>query len=268
MNGQCASVGKQLVSRMAHAFMEGWQTFKLVQVECMALALTICLTLSMPVSALAKEDAAQKVVSTPDATQPTSSQTDNKPVTQTDLPNASVANSADQQPEKAETVALQSAQTEPHAPAQPLNAMPLANSIAESHPIAASDTASTSIPKKAAESPRPSELSVIQPVLALLAVFGIMFVIAWVLKKGRLLPTVNKDALKSIGTISLGGKTCISVVEVGEHWLVVGATPQQVTLLHVLPKQTVQQTPATPNDVPFKTWLDTTLKKFNQQRPS
>ena len=59
------------------------------------------------------------------------------------------------------------------------------------------------------------ELSVMQPILALLAVFGAMFAIVWILKKGRLLPAVSKDVLKLIGCLPLGGKAYVAVVEVG-----------------------------------------------------
>ncbi len=41
--------------------------------------------------------------------------------------------------------------------------------------------------------------------------------------------------MKTIGGASLGGKERVAVVEIGDTWLVLGAAPGNVRLLHTMP---------------------------------
>jgi flagellar protein FliO/FliZ len=41
--------------------------------------------------------------------------------------------------------------------------------------------------------------------------------------------------VRTVGGVSLGGKERVAVVEIGDTWLVLGAAPGSVRLLHTLP---------------------------------
>ncbi len=67
-------------------------------------------------------------------------------------------------------------------------------------------------------------------ILSLIMVLVIIFVSAIVLKRFNLLQQ-SSNQLKVIGSLSLGAKERVVVVQVGEQQLVLGVCPQQVTLL-------------------------------------
>ncbi|MGF6611808.1 flagellar biogenesis protein FliO [Paraburkholderia sp. WSM4175] len=45
--------------------------------------------------------------------------------------------------------------------------------------------------------------------------------------------------MKTVGGASLGGKERVAVVEIGDTWLVLGAAPGNVRLLHTMPAGSV-----------------------------
>ncbi|MDD2833999.1 MAG: flagellar biosynthetic protein FliO [Methylotenera sp.] len=67
--------------------------------------------------------------------------------------------------------------------------------------------------------------------LGLIAVLGILGLLAWVLK--RLVPGVGKQqsAVRIVGGVSVGARERVMVLEVADRWLVVGVAPGQVSAL-------------------------------------
>ncbi|TAN27724.1 MAG: flagellar biosynthetic protein FliO [Castellaniella sp.] len=76
----------------------------------------------------------------------------------------------------------------------------------------------------------------LQVILALLFIVGLLLAMAWVARRsGWIRQHVNRTDLKVLGTLRLGARTSIALVQVRDAHLVVGVTAQQITLLHTLP---------------------------------
>jgi|TARA_R110000850_G_scaffold271198_2_gene405237 flagellar protein FliO/FliZ len=76
---------------------------------------------------------------------------------------------------------------------------------------------------------------VLQPILALLFILALILGGAWVARRTGLLKTRGKaTAIRVVGSQSLGGRSFISIVEVENARLVIGVTPQNISLLHTL----------------------------------
>jgi len=88
--------------------------------------------------------------------------------------------------------------------------------------------------------------AVLQTIVALAVVVGLVFACAWVARRLGLQPSGRGNVLKTIGGLSLGGKERVAVVEIGDTWLVLGAAPGNVRLLHTLPAGSGNVSPAAP----------------------
>lgn len=109
--------------------------------------------------------------------------------------------------------------------------------------------------------------NVIQSILALLSVFGIMFLIVWVLKKGKMIHTMPKGLLKQVAILPLSNKESVRVIECSDTWIVIGVTAQQITLLHTLSKEELPQlSDDQSHDIPFKDWFDSTLSRLRKSK--
>ncbi|HEX2519722.1 MAG TPA: flagellar biosynthetic protein FliO [Castellaniella sp.] len=76
----------------------------------------------------------------------------------------------------------------------------------------------------------------LQVILALLFIVGLLLAMAWVARRsGWIRQHVNRADLKILGTLRLGARASIALVQVRDAQLVVGVTAQQITLLHTLP---------------------------------
>ena len=77
--------------------------------------------------------------------------------------------------------------------------------------------------------------AVLQTVVGLAVVIGIVFGFAWLARRLGFQPAQRSGLVKTIGGASLGGKERVALVEIGDAWLVLGAAPGQVRLLHTMP---------------------------------
>jgi flagellar protein FliO/FliZ len=77
--------------------------------------------------------------------------------------------------------------------------------------------------------------AVLQTIVALAVVVCLVFACAWVARRFGFQPSGRGNVLKTVGGLSLGGKERVAVVEIGDTWLVLGAAPGNVRLLHTLP---------------------------------
>ncbi len=77
--------------------------------------------------------------------------------------------------------------------------------------------------------------AVLQTIVGLAVVIGLVFGFAWLARRFGLQPGHRGGVVKTIGGTSLGGKERVAVVEVGDTWLVLGAAPGNVRLLHTMP---------------------------------
>ncbi|HEY9194422.1 MAG TPA: flagellar biosynthetic protein FliO [Methyloversatilis sp.] len=78
--------------------------------------------------------------------------------------------------------------------------------------------------------------AVIQMLGALALVLAVLFAVLWLLRRvsgGRLNGTAP---IRTVGGIALGSRERVVLLEIGEHWLVVGVAPGSVTGIATLPR--------------------------------
>ncbi len=85
----------------------------------------------------------------------------------------------------------------------------------------------------------------VQMLLGLLVVLGIIFAMAWLIRRMGHVQVRMQGVLKVLGGISIGQRERIVLVQVGEQQLLIGVAPGQIRTLHVL--STPVAGDATPN---------------------
>nr|WP_240324506.1 flagellar biosynthetic protein FliO [Trinickia diaoshuihuensis] len=77
--------------------------------------------------------------------------------------------------------------------------------------------------------------AVLQTLVGLAVVVALVFACAWLARRLGLQPSGRGQLVRTVGGVSLGGKERVAVVEIGDTWLVLGAAPGSVRLLHTMP---------------------------------
>ncbi|PMX46002.1 flagellar biosynthetic protein FliO [Pseudomonas sp. FW301-21B01] len=87
-----------------------------------------------------------------------------------------------------------------------------------------------------------------QLVLGLLLVVGLIFVLAWLMRRVQNIGPGNAQVIEMIGSRALGPRDRLVLVQVGEEQILLGITPGRITPLHVLktPVNVDASQPATP----------------------
>ncbi|HEX9171220.1 MAG TPA: flagellar biosynthetic protein FliO [Telluria sp.] len=115
----------------------------------------------------------------------------------------------------------------------------------------------------------PSAGSLLQTILALSFVLALLAGLAWFMKRfGARALMGGSVNLRIVGSLNLGGRERLMVVEVGDQWIVVGASPGRVNALATMPKQESAEQSATlaghmPAASSFAEWLKQTIDKRN-----
>jgi flagellar protein FliO/FliZ len=108
--------------------------------------------------------------------------------------------------------------------------------------------------------------SLLQTSVALLFVIALMLGLAWLTKRfgPRNFGGANSN-VKLVGSLSVGTRERILVVEVGEQWIVVGASPGRMNALATMPRQESSEVaiPATVPGANFAEWFKQTIDKRN-----
>ena len=86
----------------------------------------------------------------------------------------------------------------------------------------------------------------LQALVGLAIVVGLIVVTAYLLKRIQPGRFAASNVLRPVASLSLGTRERVVVVEMGEHWLVLGVTAQNITTLHTAPKS-VTGAPADPD---------------------
>jgi flagellar protein FliO/FliZ len=74
----------------------------------------------------------------------------------------------------------------------------------------------------------------LQMLIGLIIVLGIIFAMAWLIRRMGHVPVRMQGALKVLCGISVGQRERIMLIQVGEQQLLVGIAPGQIRTLHVL----------------------------------
>ena len=87
-----------------------------------------------------------------------------------------------------------------------------------------------------------------QLVLGLLLVIGLIFVLAWLMRRVQRIGPGNGQVIELVGSRALGPRDRLVLVQVGEEQILLGLTPGRITPLHVLktPVNVDQTESATP----------------------
>jgi flagellar protein FliO/FliZ len=117
----------------------------------------------------------------------------------------------------------------------------------------------------------PAAGSLLQTIFALCVVLGLLALLAWFMKRYGPKAQAGSANIKLVGALNLGGRERIMVVEVGDQWIVVGASPGRVNALATMPRQAgadagVPGAMLHPHQAPaasFGEWLKQTIDKRN-----
>jgi flagellar protein FliO/FliZ len=176
-------------------------------------------------------------------------------------PTAAAVATAAETPAAPAAPAAVPAETAP-APA-PAAAAPAATAAAPSGPLA------MTIPTPPASATSAGG-GLLQTTFALLFVLALMLGLAWFMKRfGPKHFGGGNSNVKLVGSLSVGTRERILVVEVGEQWIVVGASPGRMNALATMPRQ--ESSEAAPpaglsNSLPtanFAEWFKQTIDKRN-----
>lgn len=80
-----------------------------------------------------------------------------------------------------------------------------------------------------------TEADVLRMVVSLAFIVFVLLAGAWLMRRAGWLRTGANQEIKVLGAHSLGARSSVAVIQVQDARLVVGVTPQQITLLHTLP---------------------------------
>jgi flagellar protein FliO/FliZ len=102
----------------------------------------------------------------------------------------------------------------------------------------------------------------LQIMLALLFVIALMLALAWVMKRVAPMQGQQQLGMKIIGSLHLGQREKIMVVEVGDQWLILGVTPSGISRLESMPRQEHLLQNGTPvAGKAFQSWLQSKIAK-------
>jgi flagellar protein FliO/FliZ len=163
--------------------------------------------------------------------------------------------------------AAQARQGQAPAPAASVSAAPAASASVQAPivlPPSAPATAAVPQPMTAG----PAAGSLLQTIFALCLVLGLLALLAWFMKRYGPKAQAGSAHVKLVGALNLGGRERIMVVEVGDQWIVVGASPGRVNALATMPRQPGTEPaaalhPHQPSAASFGEWLKQTIDKRN-----
>ena len=114
----------------------------------------------------------------------------------------------------------------------------------------------------------PSAGNLLQTIFGLTLVLGLLAGLAWFMKRFGPRNASGSANMRVVGALNLGGRERVVVVEVGDQWIVVGASPGRINALATMPRQEgVEPSAALAANMPsasgFADWLKQTIDKRN-----
>ena len=103
------------------------------------------------------------------------------------------------------------------------------------------------VPSPAAEPVRSfAAAGLLQAGFGLALVIGLIFLLAWSVRRFGLQPSGKGRLLKVVSSVMVGQRERVVVVEIAGSWLVLGVAAGQVRALHTLPAQSLPEAQAAP----------------------
>jgi len=101
---------------------------------------------------------------------------------------------------------------------------------------------------------------------SLLAVIAIIVALAFVAKRIGIAGSAGNSRIKVISQLAIGPREKVCIIEVGDEWLVVGTTTQQMTLLSKTTRiETAGNLPPESTRPDFSKLLDTLRGRIGKQ---
>jgi flagellar protein FliO/FliZ len=96
---------------------------------------------------------------------------------------------------------------------------------------------------RAADAPPPAALlpGLLQATLGLAAVLVLIWAAAWLVRRLSPVGSSSRAPIKIVATQALGQRERVVLIEFGDHWLLLGVAPGQVSTLHAGPRSTLPQ---------------------------
>jgi flagellar protein FliO/FliZ len=117
--------------------------------------------------------------------------------------------------------------------------------------------------------PAVSSGSIVQIIFSLLLVLAAIVLVAWLLKRVNAAQLGSGNFLKTLGSVAIGQRERIVLVEVKDTWLVVGVGPGQIRTLHTLAKQEFQNdVNSASSPMPFDNKFAKLLSSVLRHQPS
>ena len=92
----------------------------------------------------------------------------------------------------------------------------------------------------------PPSTGLLQWLVSCFLVIGLILLLAWLLKKSRLVPAMAQNQLRVISVLPLGNREKLLVVKVGEQQVLLGMTPTSINLLCQLETPLAEQAATVP----------------------
>jgi len=91
----------------------------------------------------------------------------------------------------------------------------------------------------------------LQMLFGLVLVVGVIFGMAWLVRRMGTFQQVSHGALRILGGLSVGQRERIVLVQVGDRQILIGLAPGQIRTLHVLDKAVATHEPKTDGGISF-----------------
>jgi flagellar protein FliO/FliZ len=104
--------------------------------------------------------------------------------------------------------------------------------------------------------------NLLQVISALIVVILVLLACAWAVKNFGPKNLLGKVPVRVVGGVNIGGRERVLVIEVADQWIVIGATPSQITALTTLPRQNTTEEGEIPGKQ-FSVWLKQMMEKRN-----
>ncbi|ARP53107.1 flagellar biosynthesis protein [Alcaligenes faecalis] len=76
------------------------------------------------------------------------------------------------------------------------------------------------------------QAQLVRIMLSLLLVVGLILAAAWLARRGGLLKNKNQQRIKILDNQRLGPRSSVALVQIDDREILIGITPQQISLLH------------------------------------
>lgn len=107
-----------------------------------------------------------------------------------------------------------------------------------------------------------------QGIFGLLVVLGLMWAAWWLVRRTGFNRAFSGVNMRVVGGLSVGNRERVMVVEIGDHWLILGVTPTQINTLATMPRQELPEGPGEAASPSFAVWLKKVMDRRNDENKS